>query len=277
MADRRARVTCLFRGRLGNQLYAVATTLAHAWDHGLRPVFGSWHRQLVANPAAAERNRVTAVLPRLPTRPAVVLRRNAYLVHENRQHPSPEALRHVPGQDRILDGLFADEGYFRHQRERLLDVFAPSASVTRRLRRRYGPLLEGETVSVSVRRGDFVGQGVLRRYDLDLDWYRSALDLVPSVDRVLVFSDDPAWCREHVDLGPRTHVVESSIDYEDLWLTSWCTHHVICNSSFAWWAAWIGHDEQRTVVQPARWLTDAEAERRGGEIRPTNPEGWIEL
>ncbi|MEL7210465.1 MAG: hypothetical protein AAGK32_19910 [Actinomycetota bacterium] len=94
MSERRARVTCLFRGRLGNQLYAVATTLAHAWDHDLRPRFGSWHRQLVANPEASARNRVTQVLPRLPTRPVVVLRSNAYMVHENKADPGPPAPRH---------------------------------------------------------------------------------------------------------------------------------------------------------------------------------------
>jgi hypothetical protein len=258
-------------------MYAVATTLAHARDHVLRPVFGSWHRQLVANPQAAARNRVTRVLTRLPTRPVVVLRSNAYLVQEYRDHPGPEALRHVPGQDRILDGLFADERYFRHHRAALLDLFAPSRAVERRLRSRYGELLTGETVSVSVRRGDFVGQGVLRRYDLELDWYREALELVPDVDRILVFSDDPAWCHDNVDLGPRAHVVDSETDYEDLYLTSWCTHHVICNSSFAWWAAWLGYDERRTVVQPAVWLTEAEGARRGGETRPANPQGWIEL
>ena len=277
MSERRARVTCLFRGRLGNQLYAVATTLAHAWDHDLRPRFGSWHRQLVANPEASARNRVTQVLPRLPTRPVVVLRSNAYMVHENKADPGPHALRHVPGQDRILDGLFADERYFRHHRARILDAFGPTERVERGLRRRYAAELEGETVSVSVRRGDFVGQGVLRRYDEDLDWYRRALERIGPVDRILVFSDDPAWCRDHVDLGPNTVVIDSDADYEDLFLTSWCTHHVICNSSFAWWAAWLGYDDDRRVVVPAKWFTDETAERIGGQQTMAVPEGWISL
>lgn len=261
-------------------MYEVATTLAHAWDHDLRPVFGRWHRQLVADPRTAARNRVTAVFPRLPTRPVVVLRSNAYMVVQNEAHGverGPEALRHEPGQDRQLDGLFADERYFRHQRAGVLQAFAPTARVERRLRRQNAELLEGETVSVQIRRGDYVGQGMLRRYDLELDWYREALDRVGDVDRIVVFSDDPAWCREHADFGPKTHVVDTSThaDYEDLYLASWCTHHVICNSSYSWWAAWLGYDEHRKVVQPKNWFTEEAAERLGGQQKAISPEGWI--
>lgn len=281
-ARRRPRVTCLFRGRLGNQMYEVATTLAHAWDHDLRPLFGTRHRQLVADPRTAGRNRVTAVFPRLPTRPFVLLRSNAYMVVQNLDHGAarvPEALRHEPGRDRQLDGLFADEGYFKHQRAGILEAFSPTERQERRLRHEHRELLSGETVSVQIRRGDYVEQGMLRRYDLELDWYREALDRVGDVDRIVVFSDDPAWCRDNVDFGPKTHVVDTTghADVEDLHLASWCTHHVICNSSYSWWAAWLGYDENRTVVQPANWFTDEAAERRGGQQLASSPEGWIRL
>ena len=68
----------------------------------------------------------------------------------------------------------------------MLEAFAPTARVERRLRQQNAELLEGETVSVQIRRGDYVGQGMLRRYDLELDWYREALDRVGDVDRIVV-------------------------------------------------------------------------------------------
>lgn len=258
---RRARVTCLFRGRLGNQMYQVATTLAHAWDHDLRPVFGRFNRQYVANPEHGGINRVVSEFPRLPRRPVVVLRPSAYTVREPRGRADPAALVDVPGQDRILDGLFSDETYYAHHRSRIVEMFAPSPSVRRHLTRSYGDLVTGTTVSVSIRRGDFLKQKVLRRLDDDLDWYRAALDRIPSVDRVLIFSDDPDWCREHAIFTDRTIVVPAVRPYDHLYLMGMCTHNIIPNSSFAWWGAWLAPARGRVVVLPEVWKVDGSPER----------------
>lgn len=257
---RRARVTCLFRGRLGNQMYQVATVLAHAWDHDLRPVFGRFNRQYVANPDHGGLNRVVREFSRLPKRPVVVLRPSAYTIREPRGIANPKALIDVPGRDRILDGLFGNETYFAHHRTRIVDSFSASRSVDRHLTRSYGEVLTGTTVSLSIRRGDFLKQKVLRRLDEDLDWYRAALDRIPDVDRVLVFSDDPDWCREHAMFTRNTIVVPAVRPYDHLYLMGRCTHNIIPNSSFAWWGAWLAPAEGRVVVVPDVWKTNGTAE-----------------
>ena len=53
----------------------------------------------------------------------------------------------------------------------------------------------------------------------------------------MVFSDEPEWCREHLRLDYPLTVVTGNPAVEDLILMSWCDHHVIPNSTFAWWGA----------------------------------------
>ena len=133
---------------------------------------------------------MTRAFPKLMTGPFAYFGPSTYLIREAcnaAQQRCP--LRHVPGRDRMLDGLFSDERYFVRHRARLLEAFRLSSRRAQRLREKYAPALEGTTVSLSVRRGDYAssGQQVLRRLDLEPEWYQRALELMPTVDRV-------GWC-----------------------------------------------------------------------------------
>jgi hypothetical protein len=71
-----------------------------------------------------------------------------------------------------------------------------------------------------------------------------------------IFSDDPEWCRtefgeadqEVIDLRPT-----SANPLCDLHLMSLAAHHIIANSSFSWWAAWLGEKPGQQVLMPDRW------------------------
>jgi hypothetical protein len=72
-----------------------------------------------------------------------------------------------------------------------------------------------------------------------------------------VFSDDPAWCRDNLRLPVPTTIVDRVVAvpaHEDMNLLSQCRHHVIANSSFSWWGAWLGKAPDKRVVAPRRWL-----------------------
>lgn len=135
-------------------------------------------------------------------------------------------------------------------------------------------------VSVHVRRGDRVSDPRLagRLGACPVSYYRRAWRLIR--ERVpepwfLVFSDDPAWARAQLTfLEPAKFVSDPGHrpDHEDLWLMTRCRHHVIANSAFSWWAAWLSGATDKTVVAPDRWFAD-----RACDGRDVVPPEWARL
>jgi hypothetical protein len=70
-----------------------------------------------------------------------------------------------------------------------------------------------------------------------------------------IFSDDIAWVKENLSLPSSTVFVQDPTlrDVEELALMSMCTHNIIANSTFSWWAAWLNANEDKIVVAPTPW------------------------
>ena len=73
------------------------------------------------------------------------------------------------------------------------------------------------------------------------------------------FSDEPDWVRDNLDL-PYDMVIVShnrvERNYEDIRLMARCRHHIVANSSFSWWGAWLNPDPDKMVIAPSRWFAD---------------------
>jgi hypothetical protein len=118
-------------------------------------------------------------------------------------------------------------------------------------------LTRANTVAVHVRRGDYLEMPVFNV--CDAGYYRKSMDemrmLVPDA-RFFIFSDDPGWCRTEF-CDPDTEVIDSgeaaTNPLHDLHLMSLAGHHIIANSSYSWWAAWLGEKPDQQVIMPERW------------------------
>jgi hypothetical protein len=136
-----------------------------------------------------------------------------------------------------------------------------------------------ESVSLHIRRGDFVSNRKTNEIHgvLPLEYYYEAIRLITNQVRnpeFFIFSDDIPWVRENLLVPKKVNFVEhptSNRDYEDLILMSNCKHHIIANSSFSWWGAWLSQNPVKRVIAPREWY------RIVIDTRDLLPEEWIKL
>jgi glycosyl transferase family 11 len=136
------------------------------------------------------------------------------------------------------------------------------------------------SVSLHVRRGDYVERaqsgGVFRL--CSLEWYQRAMEKIAEIvvaPQFFVFSDDPGWARANLpEKWPRLFVDpgEDGKDFEDLHIMSNCGHHIIANSTFSWWGAWLNPSRNKTVIAPEAWFATPEI-----DTRDMIPSRWIRL
>ncbi|MBC8152226.1 MAG: alpha-1,2-fucosyltransferase [Bacteroidetes bacterium] len=117
-------------------------------------------------------------------------------------------------------------------------------------------------ISLHIRRGDYVSHPEFSQSFgfVGLDYYRAAIAYViqrlPTA-RFFIFSDEPDWVSQHLVLDyPHCFVTStgSDADLDDLQLMSLCRHHIIANSSFSWWGAWLNADAGKLVITPHAWF-----------------------
>ncbi len=74
---------------------------------------------------------------------------------------------------------------------------------------------------------------------------------------IYAFSDDPDWVRAELKLPFEMVIVDLNgpdRPEEDLRLMSACDHHVIANSTFSWWGAWLNPSKEKIVIAPTKWF-----------------------
>lgn len=164
-----------------------------------------------------------------------------------------------------LHGYWQSERYFDSIPEVIRTDFQVRAPLTGRNREVAQGIAASESVSLHVRRGDYVSDPrTLASLGLcSLGYYAAAVSLLVerlARPRFFVFSDDPTWAAANLELPGRPTFVDhndAGTDYEDLRLMSLCRHHVIANSSFSWWGAWLNPSPEKIVVAPRQWRADA--------------------
>ena len=210
------------------------------------------------------------VVPWLPKSPGRAVRQHGFAF-------DPKMLMIRDGA--YLEGYWQSERYFDAVADRLREEFVPRAPLGDTVQELAEEMRLGESVSLHVRRGDYVSEPSVSAIHLVCDeaYYARCIEYLAArlyAPRFYVFSDEPAWARDNLRLQfPTTIVADRSnaIDVEDLWLMTQCRHHVIANSSFSWWGAWLDSRLSKVVLTPQRWFRDR-APDYGAAIRPPD---WV--
>jgi hypothetical protein len=163
----------------------------------------------------------------------------------------------------FLVGYWQTEKYFAWNRPSLLQdlqLRTPLDSSHPVLTR----ILSTNSAALHVRRGDYISNPAAADFHgtSDMAYYAAAVaDLVKRQSDVelFVFSDEPEWARANLKLDLPTHIVDAHSPEQghlDLELMRHCRHHIIANSSFSWWGAWLCVSAGQHVYAPRRWFRD---------------------
>ena len=120
-----------------------------------------------------------------------------------------------------------------------------------------------ESVSIHVRRTDYLDKEHNHIHNLCSEkYYKNAIKMVREKHPnavFFIFSDDNEWCKEHFK-GPNFINVELQegefTDVSDMILMSRCKHHIMANSSFSWWSAWLNDAPDKMVIAPEKWINN---------------------
>ncbi|MEM7521386.1 MAG: alpha-1,2-fucosyltransferase, partial [Pseudomonadota bacterium] len=163
-----------------------------------------------------------------------------------------------PGQVRVCSGYWQGEAFFADAAALVKARLAFPALAHPPLERR----AEVPHVAVHVRRGDYLTDPVARAYHLVCDegWYKRAIEemraRVPGA-RFHIFSDDPDWSETVFAGADDTDVMRGPPDapaWTDMAAMSRYDHWVISNSSYSWWASYLGKAQESNIIAPDRWF-----------------------
>lgn len=160
-----------------------------------------------------------------------------------------------------LSGYWQNEKYFSQIRKELLKEFRFPDCAKIDNQEILSKIRESNAVSVHVRRGDYLHAVNSRLYEgiCTLSYYRRAIDYMKrnlENPEFYFFTDDPEWVDANLCEKGMTVVRhgEDKPDYYDMFLMSQCRAHILANSTFSWWGAWLDPNEDKIVVSPSRWL-----------------------
>ncbi len=161
-----------------------------------------------------------------------------------------------------LIGYWQNEKYFRHIRQILLDELDLKTELCEADLDVAQQIRVTEAVSLHVRRTDYVTNPRTHRIHgtCGTDYYTQAIAWVcqnTSAPTFFVFSDDIEWAKANLQIEQAHRYIDhngAQADFRDLWLLRQCRHHIIANSTFSWWGAWLGEHPAKMVVAPRRWF-----------------------
>jgi len=165
-----------------------------------------------------------------------------------------------------LDGYWQSEKYFTDIENIIRMEFTVKRKPDSINMQKSQEIIKVNSVSLHIRRGDYVTDLETNQHHgtCSLAYYENAVNILADLTKdphFFVFSDDPVWAKTNFKTDyPVTFIDHNSADkcYEDMRLMCLCRHHIIANSSFSWWGAWLSNNPDKIVIAPSRWFVDPE-------------------
>jgi len=163
-----------------------------------------------------------------------------------------------------IAGYFQSEKYFKNYKNELLKEFTFYHDIKNKAED-IRSLTKEPVISLHIRLGDYLYLPNSHPV-CSLEYYKNALDALPKDVLIFIFSDDIIKAKEMFSFIEQKHVFPETNDkYIDMCLMNMCDYHIIANSSFSWWGAWLSNSQK--IIAPSKWFGGA----------PNMPKNWSDV
>ena len=173
----------------------------------------------------------------------------------------------------VLFGYWQSEYYFKSLKNKIVSEFS-FQNISKESKVIAEQMRKENSVAIHVRRGDYLKATQYVNLS-ETNYYERAIEYINTHvanPQYYVFSDEIDWCKKNMKLPWKTIYVDFNTgmkSYEDMYLISSSRNAILANSSFSWWAGYLGkHDmvirpskykvdwskEQDTILYPAEWI-----------------------
>lgn len=270
------KVVTMVDGGLGSQMWQYALGVGAATRSGLPVEYDLTWFDLYGGDLTGENARPFRILSVFPNVSMTRASSRTVKLYKN-FFGAPAAVHYGYSQDiyesrrpRYMGGYYEGAAYIDEIEDDIRKAFVFKLSLSD-ANERVRAQIEGARcpVAVHVRRGDFVGS----RHDVTTpEYFKRCIEVM--LGRLghlrptfFVFSNGMEWCRELFRSTDADMVYVDQNDNDageiDMYLMSLCSHFIISNSGFSWWAAWLSQRENKIVLMPYRWSTDEPAHAKG--------------
>jgi hypothetical protein len=220
-------------GRYGNQMWEIASTLGLAKHYKTEAGFSKWrYQQYFKNPLPEGQEAF------------ITLKEESY-IYNLEQWSLAESM------DVNIQGYLQSSKYWEGHEDEIHKTFELNPDFVKLTMSRYEEVFKFPVIAISIRRGDYVNNP---NYELLPIRYviGALLEHFPDFRtkyNLLVFSDDPAYCKIQFQALSNVYYAEGS-DIEDHALMRQCDHFITANSTFSYWGAYLGRKPHSKIICP---------------------------
>lgn len=171
-----------------------------------------------------------------------------------------------------LYGWLQTEKYFNISKVKEQFTFKPE--IVEKAIEPYRSILSEKNVLITIRRGDFINHSYF--YQTSYSYYFLALikNFPDWKDRNILFtSDDMEYCKKHFSFLKNAYFIDNTDPIEHLIIGAECDDYIISNSTFSWWIAWLGENENTKIIRTVQNFRGLEQIRKND--KDFFPERWI--
>ena len=176
-------------------------------------------------------------------------------------------------------GFYQSEKYFENIKDEVRMKFAFNLNLLNPRSKSMIHQIDADehAVSLHIRRGDYLLPQHWKTIGCicQLPYYKNAISFIEKNIKeptFYIYSDDINWVKQNISPNKVVYIDwnKEGESWQDMALMSHCRHHIICNSTFSWWGAWLNPSKEKIVVAPEQWF-------RHIETPYIYPKEWIKI